>query len=186
MVALYRIAQDRLYKTVDVVSSDREDFLARLSEGSNIDLATRGESLVNRWRKGWTFESYELDAQPHPRGVGDVAMLTSLIAATNVPTANTLRELLGPSAEELEGNLRGVGPVLFFNVLRHASLTDLPSVSEKVPFRQDPIRLHVLCGEDFKRVIEERGITGMRFRLVGPDGSVEKTRAWRAPRNARL
>jgi hypothetical protein len=174
MMTLYRIAQDRLYKTVDVVPSDRDDFLATLSEGIDIDRATRGEPLAKRWRRGWTFEPYELDSKPHPKGVGDIAMLSTLIGATNAATADTLRELLGSSAEELTGNLRGAGQIFFFNVLRHASLTDLESLNDRVPFRQDPIRLHVLCGEDFKQAIEARGITGIRFRPVGPDGGVAK------------
>ena len=177
MTKLYRIAQDRVYKTVDIARSDQRDFLARLSEGSDIDRALRGESLPSRWRKGWTFEPYELDSKPHPGGIGDIAMLSTLIGATNPSAANALRELLGPSAEELEGSLRGIGPISFFNVMQHASFADPPKSSDGVPFRQDPIRLHILCGEDFKRAIEQRGLTGMRFLLLRADGSVAKTNA---------
>jgi hypothetical protein len=173
MVVLYRIQQDAEYKSLDIASSDEEDYYAHLShDGIDFEQATRGHRLGKLWNPSWRFVFYEESRGARKKGAGDIALMSGrLIGALNASVAAVLRELLGNCAEELHAHL-DASEISLFNVTRKVDRVDLWKLESDAVFRINPTCLDVLCGEGFKEKFVRHNFVGLKLRAVDPDGAV--------------
>jgi hypothetical protein len=167
---LYRVMQDPAYNSLTIAKQLERAFYGRLSSaGFDSEQATRGRRLADLWDETWKFTPYLEDTEPHPSGLGELAMLGGrLIGATTSVAKLRLQELLGGAAEVLPARSDRNTDLWVFNVMKAVDRDAVETLDESAVFRVNPVKSDVLCGLGFKSSIEASRLRGLHFREVGP------------------
>ncbi len=170
---LYRVKQDRAYHSLDIAAQNEDSFYAKLTTaGLDFEQTRRLRPLADLWDKTWQFVPYLEDPDPHPGGLGELAIFGSRMIGAMTPAARALLQgLLGDVAEVLPAT-NGNGEMWLFNIVRVVDRDAVETLEESAVFRLNPIRHDVLCGPGFKSSVEASGLRGLAFREVRPNDDV--------------